>query len=97
MLVSALILIAVLVVAAVGGVFQVWWERRFPTSYTHSPGGDLAWWGLLSADEQEAFDTESLDKAEGVELAAADAAWEAERAAQAAVERAATVNSLYRP
>jgi hypothetical protein len=74
MLVSALILIAVLVVAAVGGVWAVLLERRSPTSYTHSPGGDLAWWGLLSADEQEAFDTAALDLAEQAELdAEADA------------------------
>ena len=77
MLVSALILIVVLVVAAVGGVFQVWWERRFPTSYTRSPGGDLAWWALLPADEQEAFDTAALDAAEQAELDAEDDAREA--------------------
>jgi hypothetical protein len=56
MLVLALILIAVLVVAAVGGVWAVRMERRSPTSYTRSPGTDLAWWALLPADEQEAVD-----------------------------------------
>lgn len=82
MLVSALILIVVMVVAAVGGVFQVWWERRFPTSYTHSAGGDLAWWGLLSADEQEAFDTEALDLAEQADQAELDAEDDAREAAE---------------
>lgn len=38
MLVSAWIVIAVLVVAAVGGVWAVLWERRFPTSFTQRPG-----------------------------------------------------------
>ncbi|MFF7527272.1 hypothetical protein [Streptomyces pseudovenezuelae] len=93
MLVSALILIAVLVVAAVGGVFQVWWERRFPTSYTRFPGGDLAWWGLLSADEQEAFDTAALDAGEQAEI---DAAADARDAAEFLVQRA-QINAQFHP
>ena len=85
------LLVAVLVAGAVGGVLAVRKERKSPTSFTR--GGDLAWWGLLPAEEQEAHDTAVLDKAE----ADLDARAAAEEAAQAAVERAAAVNVLYRP
>ena len=93
MLVAAFVLVVVLVVAAVGGVVQVWWERRFPSSYTRSAGGDLAWWGLLSADEQEAVDTAALDLAEQAELDAEDDAREASEFLAQRVQ----VNALYRP
>jgi hypothetical protein len=93
MSVLAWILIAVLVVASVGGVWQVWWERQSPTSYTRSPGGDLAWWGLLPAEEQEAWDTEVLDVAEQAELDARDDA----REAAAFLARRAQDNALFHP
>jgi len=91
MLISAWIFIAVLVVAAVGGVWAVLLERRSPTSYTR--GGDLAWWGLLPAEEQEAWDTAALDEAEQVELDAEDDALEA----AAFLARQVQVNAEYRP
>ncbi|MER6249411.1 hypothetical protein [Streptomyces griseorubiginosus] len=84
-------MIAVLVVAAVGGVWAVRLERRHPSSFTR--GGDLAWWGLLPAEEQEAHDLAVLDLAEQAEL---DAQADAEEAAQLAVERA-RVNALFHP
>ncbi len=93
MSVLAWILIAVLVVASVGGVLAVWWERRSPTSYTHSPDGDLAWWALLPADEQEAFDTAALDLAEQAELDAED---DAREAAEFLAHRA-QANALFHP
>lgn len=89
----AWILIAVLVVAIVGGVFQVRWERRFPTSYTRSPDGDLAGWALLSADEQEAVDEAALDAAEQAEL---DARADAREAAEFLAHRA-QANALFHP
>ena len=91
MLEIALIFIAVLVAAAVGGVWAVRLERRRPSSFTR--GGDLAWWGLLPAEEQEAADLAVLDLAEQAEL---DAQADAEEAAQLAVERA-RVNVLFHP
>jgi hypothetical protein len=93
MLVLALILIAVLVVAAVGGVWAVLLERRSPTSYTRSPDGDLAWWALLPADEQEAVDEAALDAAEQAEL---DAKADAREAAEFLAHRAQT-NALFHP
>lgn len=84
-------LIAVLVVSIGGGVLAVWWERRHPSSFTR--GGDLAWWGLLPAEEQEAYDTASLDRAEQAEL---DAEYDAQEAAQLVAERA-RVNALFHP
>jgi hypothetical protein len=93
MLVSALILIAVLVVAAVGGVLAVLLERRSPTSYTRSPGADLAWWALLSADEQEAVDEAALDVAEQADL---DAKADAREAAEFLAHRA-QANALFHP
>jgi len=86
------LLVAVLGVSAVGGVLAVWWERRSPSSFTR--GGDLAWWGLLPAEEQEAYDTTVLDRAEQADL---DAEFDAREAAQLAVERAAQRNALFHP
>jgi hypothetical protein len=93
MSVLAWILIAVLVVASVGGLVAVWWERRSPTSFTR--GGDLAWWGLLPAKEQEVWDTAVLDVAEQAEL---DARLDAQEAAGARAEQEqARVNALFHP
>lgn len=84
---------SVFLVALIGTPLMLWWERRNPTSYTR--GGDLAWWGLLSAEEQEDVDTASLDEAEQAEIdARADAA---EAADQLAVELAARNNVLNHP
>jgi hypothetical protein len=91
--VLAWILIALLVAASVGGLLAVWWERRSPTSYTRSPGGDLAWWGLLPAEEQEAWDTTALDVAEQAELNARNDA----REAAAFLARQVQVNAEYHP
>lgn len=91
MSVLAWFVIAVLVVAIVGGVLAVWWERRFPTSFTR--GGDLAWWGLFPAEEQEAWDTAVLDEAEQAELDAEDDA----REAAAFLARQVQVNAEFHP
>lgn len=93
MLEIAWILIAVLVVAAVGGVWAVRLERRRPSSFTRRTD-DLAWWGLLPAEEQEAYDTAVLDLAEQADL---DAVADAEEAAQLAVERALDINTVFHP
>jgi len=47
---------AVLLVAVAGVFVQLWLERRRPSSYTRSPGGDLAWWGRLPTETQEEMD-----------------------------------------
>jgi hypothetical protein len=91
MFVSAWIVIVVLVVAAVGGVWAVLLERRSPTSYTR--GGDLAWWALLSAEEQEAVDIAALDADEQAEI---DAAADAQDAAEFLVQRA-QINAQFHP
>lgn len=73
----------------------VWWAiRRDPSSSGPEPSGDLAWWGLLPAEEQEAYDTAVLDLAEQAEL---DAHADAEEAAQLAVERALDINTVFHP
>lgn len=83
----------VFLVAAAGIPLMLWWERRSPSSFTR--GGDLAWWGLLSADEQEDVDTASLDLAEQAEIEArADAV---DAAGLLAVENAARINVLHHP
>ena len=96
------VLLAVLLFAFVGLVLVPLWERWRPSSFTRRHGGDLAWWGLLPADEQEAFDLDVLDEAGRAEeaayqdwLAMAEAV-EAEKARRAA-ERAAAINVLFRP
>jgi hypothetical protein len=91
MSVLAWILIALLVAAIVGGLLAVRQERRNPTSFTR--GGDLAWWGLLPAEEQEAWDTAALDVAEQAELDARDDA----REAAAFLARQVQVNAEYHP
>jgi hypothetical protein len=73
--VLAWIVIAVLLVAVVGGVWAVRLERRSPSSYTR--GGGLAWWGLLPAEEQEAVDDAALELAEQAEIDARQDAAEA--------------------
>ncbi|MFD5848315.1 hypothetical protein [Streptomyces chartreusis] len=92
-LVSLLELFAVLAVSAVG----TWWvirrEHRDPSSFTRRPDV-LAEWRAMSAAEQEAADTASLDLAEQAEL---DAEYDAQEAAQLAVERAVQINSLTHP
>lgn len=84
---------AVFIVSAIGAVLSLWWERRRPTSYTRQPGVLGAWRGMTAA-EQEAVDTASLDLAEQAEL---DAKSAAEEAAQLAVERAVHINTLTHP
>lgn len=87
----AWIVIAVLVAAIVGGVWAVRLERRRPSSFTR--GGDLTWWGLLPAEEQEAYDTAVLDEAEQAEL---DAEADAQEAAEHLVHRA-QINAQFHP
>lgn len=84
---------AVLIVSAIGTVLRLWRERRRPTSYTRQPGVLAAWRGMTAA-EQEAVDTASLDLAEQAEL---DAEADAQEAAQLAVDRAVQINSLTHP
>lgn len=72
----AWVLIAVLVPSAVGGVLVVRKERRDPTSFTRRVD-DLAWWGLLSADEQGEADSEALDVGERADAEARQDAAEA--------------------
>lgn len=82
------LLVAVLGAAAVGGVLAVRKERKNPTSFTR--GGDLAWWGLLSAEEQEAADNQALDEGER-----ADA--EARQDAAEFLASRAQFNALFHP
>ena len=87
----------VYLVAAVGACWALFWERRRPSSYTRRPGprrsDDLAWWGLLPAEEQEAVDTAALDLGAQAEI---DAAQGAAEAAEFLAHRA-QVNALFRP
>ena len=92
-----LLIVALLLVSVVGGLVAVWRERRDPSSYqppVPDEVGDQAWWALLPADEQEAYDTAVLDLAEQAELDAED---DAREAAQLAVERALDINTVYHP
>jgi len=82
----------VLLVALIGTPVYLWWERRHPSSFTRRPDA-LAEWRALSAAEQEAADTASLDLAEQAVL---DAEYDAQEAAQLAVERATEINTLAR-
>jgi hypothetical protein len=59
---------AVLLVSVLGVVLALCWERRRPSSFTRRRTDDLPWWGLLSAEEQEAVDTAVLGLAEEAEL-----------------------------
>ena len=88
----AWILVAVLLAASVGGVLAVRKERKDPTSFTRRTD-DLAWWGLLPAEEQEAYDTAVLDLAEQAEL---DAQADAQEAAEFLAQRA-QANALFHP
>ncbi|MGW2520544.1 hypothetical protein ACWC09_26715 [Streptomyces sp. NPDC001617] len=73
----------------------VWWAiRREPSSSGPEPSGDLAWWALLPAEEQEAYDTAVLDLAEQADLDAEDNAREA---ARVAVEQALQINTVFHP
>ncbi|WP_399559556.1 hypothetical protein OIA45_48955 (plasmid) [Streptomyces chartreusis] len=83
---------AVLIVSVLGTAWALWRERRNPTSYTRRPDA-LAEWRAMSAAEQEAADTASLDLAEQAVL---DAEYDAQEAAQLAVERATEINTLAR-
>lgn len=80
-----LLLVALLVAALVGGVLAVRLERKNPSSYPLESVGDLAWWAVLPAEEQEVYDTAVLDLAEQAEL---DARADAEEAAAHLVHRA---------
>ncbi|MFF7476586.1 hypothetical protein [Streptomyces sp. NPDC008092] len=94
------VLLAVLLFAFVGMVLVPLWERWRPSSFTRGQrGGDLAWWGLLPADEQEAVDLSVMDAAEEDAFqdwkATAEAAEEDKR--RRAAERAAAINALFHP
>lgn len=92
-LVSALEILAVLVVSGVGCWWVIRWERRAPSSFSRRPDV-LAGWRAMSAEEQEQVDTASLDMAEQAEL---DARADAVEAAELAVENALRINVLNRP
>jgi len=79
------LLLALLVVALVGGVLAVRLERKNPSSYPLESAGDLAWWAVLPAEEQESYDTAVLDRVEQAEL---DARADAEEAAAHLAHRA---------
>jgi hypothetical protein len=93
-LVTAGLVVTVLVVFIVSGV-GVWWalrkENQEPTSFTR--GGDLAWWALLPAEEQEDIDNAAVDEVEQAEI---DAAADAQDFAQFLADRV-RINALYRP
>jgi hypothetical protein len=98
---TSLVASFLLLLAVIGIPVALWWERRHPTSYTGqeealgAAGVDsMAGWLALSAAEQEAVDTASLDRAEQAEL---DARADAREAAEAFVERAAVINALHHP
>lgn len=63
---------AILIVAVIGTVLALWWERRRPSSYTRRPEV-LEGWRSMSAAAQEAHDNAVLDAAEAAERAAARA------------------------
>ncbi|MER6092482.1 hypothetical protein [Streptomyces bluensis] len=83
---------AILIVAVLGVAFQLWWERRHPSSYPGSRehAGDLglAWWRSLSTEQQAAIDRAAI---------IAHAEESAQRAVQRTVERAAEINAAYHP
>jgi len=90
-----------LLLAAVGLPIALWWERRHPSSYTRQPRQgaleaagvvSMADWRALSAEEQEAADTASLDLGEQAELDAVDDA----REAAAFLAHHVQVNARYR-
>ncbi|MGW2739167.1 hypothetical protein ACWC4D_33830 [Streptomyces sp. NPDC001288] len=88
-----------LLMAGVGALVVRWWERRRPSSFRRRRGGDLAWWGLLPADEEAAVDLSAADQAEEdafQDWKAQAAAAEAERIRRAS-ERAAVLRALFRP
>lgn len=92
-IVGALLPVLLLLFLAGAGV---WWAfRRGPSSSGPEPSGDLAWWALLPAEEQEAYDTAVLDRAEQAELDA-EAEDNAREAARHLAHRA-QVNALYHP
>ena len=86
------LLVAMLAAGAVGGVLAVRKERKVPTSFTRG-AGDLAWWGLLSAEEQEEADTAALDAGEQAD---SEARRDAAEAAEFLASRA-QFNALYHP
>lgn len=83
----------VFLIALLGVPLMLWLERHRPTSFTRRPD-PLAEWRAMSAAEQEAVDNASLDLAE---QAALDAEYDAQEAAQLAVERAVEINTLAHP
>ncbi|MFF4527045.1 hypothetical protein [Streptomyces bluensis] len=78
---------AILIVAVLGVAFQLWWERRHPSSYPGSRehAGDLglAWWRSLSTERQAAVDRAAIEHAE--------------ESARLAVQRAVEINAAYHP
>lgn len=69
---------AVLLVALVGGLLAVWWERRRPSSYTRRVGAMAAWESMSSA-AQAAHDNTVLEAAEAAEVVSARMAEAAKR------------------
>lgn len=92
-LLGAAVPVFLLLVAVVGGVWAVRKERRRPSSYTRRRVDDLALWGLLPAEEQEACDTAALDLGEQAEI---DTRQGGAESAEFLAHRA-QVNSLFHP
>ena len=90
-LIARAVIPAVLVLALIGVPIALWWEKRRPTVPKHV--AQMRAWRAMSAAEQEAVDTASLDLAE---QAALDAELDAQESAQLAVERATEINTLSR-
>lgn len=89
-----IVLFLIYVVAAVGTWYALVRERKAPTSFTRRvPEGDLAWWGLLPAEEQEEHDNAALDRGEQAEI---DARQDAAEAAEFLAHQV-QMNALYRP
>jgi len=87
------LVLAVLLIAAVGGWGAVWWEKRHPSAFTRQPEylaglPEPSWadWQRMSTAEQAAYDGAVL------EIAA-----DAEDAGRLAVEALLKRNTLYRP
>jgi hypothetical protein len=76
---------AILIVAVLGVVIQLWWERRHPSSY---PGSREQAGEGLACESMSTKDQAAADEA---------ALQHAEEAAQVAVDRAVQINAVYHP
>ncbi|MCX4911904.1 hypothetical protein [Streptomyces sp. NBC_00878] len=97
----------ILIVAAIGVVVQLWWERCKPTSYRGSRAHraalreasaerwekQMAWWAAQPPGVQARHDEDAIEIAAAAEEAARAAA---EGAGRVAVERATEINVLNR-